>query len=208
MLPPGAAWHGFGSSSRFRDHRPGQADPAHAGIRPQDREYAAHGVPAPVVAQFLRENRVVPEKNDLNSLLFLLTPGVDRARPARWSRRSSPSSASTTTTRCSTTSSRNSSPAAAALPRPAPARSLRRHARASSAKPASARCRRAQFAAEHLPEMAMRRATPRTTRAQQRRLSADRRDRGPHRDHAVRRLSAGHRHHRPGRAARRARARR
>ena len=30
-----------------------------------------------MVAQYLRENRVVPEKNDLNSLLFLLTPGVE-----------------------------------------------------------------------------------------------------------------------------------
>ena len=35
--------------------------------------YLDYGIPAPVVAQYLRENRVVPEKNDLNSLLFLLT---------------------------------------------------------------------------------------------------------------------------------------
>ena len=42
--------------------------------------YEAHGVPAPVVAQYLRENRVVPEKNDLNSLLFLLTPGVEASK--------------------------------------------------------------------------------------------------------------------------------
>jgi len=33
-----------------------------------------------VVAQYLRENRVVPEKNDLNSLLFLLTPGVESSK--------------------------------------------------------------------------------------------------------------------------------
>jgi len=32
------------------------------------------------VAQYLRENRVVPEKNDLNSLLFLLTPGVEASK--------------------------------------------------------------------------------------------------------------------------------
>ena len=49
--------------------------------------YADHGVPAPVVAQYLRENRIVPEKNDLNSLLFLLTPGVESARRARCSAR-------------------------------------------------------------------------------------------------------------------------
>ncbi len=28
----------------------------------------------------LRENRIVPEKNDLNSLLFLLTPGVEASK--------------------------------------------------------------------------------------------------------------------------------
>jgi ornithine decarboxylase len=33
-----------------------------------------------VVAQYLRENRIVPEKNDLNSLLFLLTPGVESSK--------------------------------------------------------------------------------------------------------------------------------
>jgi hypothetical protein len=43
-------------------------------------EYDRFGIPAPVVAQFLRENRVVPEKNDLNSLLFLLTPGVESSK--------------------------------------------------------------------------------------------------------------------------------
>ncbi|MGZ5911146.1 MAG: Orn/Lys/Arg family decarboxylase, partial [Reyranella sp.] len=42
--------------------------------------YAEYGIPAPVVAQYLRENRVVPEKNDLNSLLFLLTPGVESSK--------------------------------------------------------------------------------------------------------------------------------
>jgi ornithine decarboxylase/arginine decarboxylase len=42
--------------------------------------YAEHGVPAPVVAEYLRQNRIVPEKNDLNSLLFLLTPGVEGSK--------------------------------------------------------------------------------------------------------------------------------
>lgn len=48
-----------------------------------DREtgrYASHGIPAPVVAQYLRENQIVPEKNDLNSLLFLMTPGVESSK--------------------------------------------------------------------------------------------------------------------------------
>jgi len=42
--------------------------------------YADHGVPAPVVAEYLRQNRIVAEKNDLNSLLFLLTPGVESSK--------------------------------------------------------------------------------------------------------------------------------
>jgi ornithine decarboxylase/arginine decarboxylase len=42
--------------------------------------YAEHGVPAPIVAEYLRQNRIVPEKNDLNSLLFLLTPGVEGSK--------------------------------------------------------------------------------------------------------------------------------
>ncbi len=40
-------------------------------------------MPAPIVAQYLRENRIVPEKNDLNSLLFLLTPASNHQKPAR-----------------------------------------------------------------------------------------------------------------------------
>jgi arginine/lysine/ornithine decarboxylase len=42
--------------------------------------YAEHVIPAPIVAQYLRENRIVAEKNDLNSLLFLLTPGVEASK--------------------------------------------------------------------------------------------------------------------------------
>jgi ornithine decarboxylase len=37
-------------------------------------EYEDFGVPATILANFLRENGIVPEKCDLNSILFLLTP--------------------------------------------------------------------------------------------------------------------------------------
>ncbi|MBW9309237.1 hypothetical protein FA039_06530 [Escherichia coli] len=43
-------------------------------------EYEAFGVPATILANFLRENGVVPEKCDLNSILFLLTPAEDMAK--------------------------------------------------------------------------------------------------------------------------------
>jgi ornithine decarboxylase len=50
------------------------------GFNRRTGEYEPTGIPAPVVAQYLRENRVVPEKNDLHSLLFLLTPGVEASK--------------------------------------------------------------------------------------------------------------------------------
>jgi arginine/lysine/ornithine decarboxylase len=37
-------------------------------------------VPATVVANYLREQRVVPEKCDLNSILFLMTPAEDESK--------------------------------------------------------------------------------------------------------------------------------
>jgi ornithine decarboxylase len=78
---PGAAWHGF------RHIAPDYAltDPCKLtlltpGFDRATGDYADFGVPAPVVAQYLRENRIVAEKNDLNSLLFLLTPGVESSK--------------------------------------------------------------------------------------------------------------------------------
>lgn len=42
--------------------------------------YTETGIPAPVVAEYLREHRIVPEKNDFNSILFLLTPGLESSK--------------------------------------------------------------------------------------------------------------------------------
>lgn len=50
------------------------------GIDARNGEYEAFGVPATILANFLRENGVVPEKCDLNSILFLLTPAEDMAK--------------------------------------------------------------------------------------------------------------------------------
>lgn len=49
-------------------------------IDARNGEYEAFGVPATILANFLRENGVVPEKCDLNSILFLLTPAEDMAK--------------------------------------------------------------------------------------------------------------------------------
>jgi arginine/lysine/ornithine decarboxylase len=34
-------------------------------------------VPAPILAEYLREQGIIPEKNDLNTILFLVTSGIE-----------------------------------------------------------------------------------------------------------------------------------
>jgi len=80
-LLPGALWHGFKDApSGFAITDPNKLTLLTPGLNRTTGEYETHGVPAPIVAQYLRENRVVPEKNDLNSLLFLITPGVEASK--------------------------------------------------------------------------------------------------------------------------------
>lgn len=80
-LAPGANWHGFpGMSKGFAITDPNKLTLLTPGFDRTTGRYADHGIPAPIVAQFLRENRIVPEKNDLNSMLFLLTPGVEASK--------------------------------------------------------------------------------------------------------------------------------
>ena len=43
-------------------------------------EYLDWGIPASVLASFLRERGIVPEKNDLNTILFLITPGIETSK--------------------------------------------------------------------------------------------------------------------------------
>lgn len=44
------------------------------GIHAETGEYEDFGIPASILANYLRENKIIPEKNDLNSILFLMTP--------------------------------------------------------------------------------------------------------------------------------------
>jgi ornithine decarboxylase len=80
-LKPGASWHGFRDMEQgFAMTDPNKLTLLTPGFDRQTGAYAEHGIPAPIVAQYLRENRIVAEKNDLNSLLFLLTPGVEASK--------------------------------------------------------------------------------------------------------------------------------
>ncbi|WP_318386176.1 ornithine decarboxylase SpeF [Enterobacter sp.] len=75
---PGERWHAF---EGYAEHQyfvdPCKLLLTTPGIDPQSGEYESFGVPATILANFLRENHVVPEKCDLNSILFLLTPAED-----------------------------------------------------------------------------------------------------------------------------------
>jgi ornithine decarboxylase len=78
---PKGTWHGY------QGYAPGQAmvDPNKLmlltpGIDRKTGTYLDFGVPATVLANYLREQRIVPEKCDLNSILFLMTPAEDESK--------------------------------------------------------------------------------------------------------------------------------
>ena len=84
-LEPGARWHGFAHvGEHYAMTDPNKLTLLTPGFDRATGEYDSFGIPGPVVAQFLRENRVVPEKNDLNSLLFLADArrGIQQGRYA------------------------------------------------------------------------------------------------------------------------------
>ncbi len=81
---PDARWHGFAGYAE------GQylVDPCKLllttpGIDATTGEYSHFGIPATILAHYLRENGIVPEKCDLNSILFLLTPAESADKMAR-----------------------------------------------------------------------------------------------------------------------------
>ena len=78
QLRPGARWHGF---TRLTDGYamtdPNKLTLVTPGLDRETDGYLDWGVPAPVLAQFLRERGIIPEKNDLNTILFLVTPGIE-----------------------------------------------------------------------------------------------------------------------------------
>lgn len=81
---PGAKWHGFegyADEQYFVD--PCKLLLTTPGIDPQTGDYTDFGIPATILAHYLRENGIVPEKCDLNSILFLLTPAESAEKMAQ-----------------------------------------------------------------------------------------------------------------------------
>jgi ornithine decarboxylase len=78
---PDARWHGYaGYAPGYAMVDPNKLMLLTPGIDRISGEYLDFGVPATVVANFLREQRIVPEKCDLNSILFLMTPAEDESK--------------------------------------------------------------------------------------------------------------------------------
>ena len=78
---PEARWHGYsGYADGYAMVDPNKLTLLTPGIDRRTGEYLDFGIPATVVANYLREQRVVPEKCDLNSILFLMTPAEDESK--------------------------------------------------------------------------------------------------------------------------------
>jgi ornithine decarboxylase len=78
---PDAKWHGYaGMADGYAMVDPNKLMLLTPGIDRNSGAYLEFGVPATVVANYLREQRIVPEKCDLNSILFLMTPAEDESK--------------------------------------------------------------------------------------------------------------------------------
>ena len=78
---PNAAWHGYaGYAEGYAMVDPNKLTLLTPGIDRKTGGYLDFGVPATVVANYLRSEGVVPEKCDLNSVLFLMTPAEDESK--------------------------------------------------------------------------------------------------------------------------------
>lgn len=78
---PNEKWHsfpGYAEHQYFLD--PCKLLLTTPGIDVNTGEYTDFGIPATILANYLRENGIVPEKCDLNSILFLLTPAETPAK--------------------------------------------------------------------------------------------------------------------------------
>lgn len=78
---PDENWHGFDGYSKgqyFID--PNKLMLVTAGLDIPNDKYEDFGVPGSIVTHYLHEHGIINEKNDLNSVLFLITPAEDDAK--------------------------------------------------------------------------------------------------------------------------------
>lgn len=80
-LEPGGKWHSFQGYSKgqyFID--PLKLQLMTPGINMETGEYEDFGIPGIIVADYLRDNGIIPEKCDLNDILFLMTPAETKTK--------------------------------------------------------------------------------------------------------------------------------
>ena len=78
---PGGKWHSFQGYSKgqyFID--PLKLQLMTPGIHIENGEYEDFGIPAIILADYLRDNGIIPEKCDLNDILFLMTPAESQTK--------------------------------------------------------------------------------------------------------------------------------
>ena len=78
---PEAKWHsfeGYGENQYFID--PCKFQLITPGINVETGTYESFGIPATILAHYLREHHIIPEKCDLNTILFLLTPAESKEK--------------------------------------------------------------------------------------------------------------------------------
>lgn len=78
---PGAKWHSFQGYSKgqyFID--PLKLHLLTPGINMENGEYEDFGIPGVILADYLRSNGIIPEKSDLNDILFLMTPAETKTK--------------------------------------------------------------------------------------------------------------------------------
>ena len=78
---PNAKWHsfkGYGEGQYFID--PCKFQLITPGINVETGAYEDIGIHVNILANYLRENRIIPEKCDLNTILFLMTPAESKEK--------------------------------------------------------------------------------------------------------------------------------
>ena len=77
----GNNWHGYSKiAENYAMIDPNKLTLLTPGIDPITGEYKDFGIPATILTNYLRDNDIIPEKCDLNSILFLMTPGVESSK--------------------------------------------------------------------------------------------------------------------------------